>query len=68
MLPMENLAEMIVNAVKNTISPVLVEVHNIVGNITKGMARIISGVVEEKVVGEAREMLKGEIAQLKEVP
>ena len=67
-LAMENLAETIANAVTNTISPVLAEVHDIVGNITQGAATEISRVVEEKVVGDAREMLKGEIAQLKEIP
>ncbi|KIK02007.1 hypothetical protein K443DRAFT_122095 [Laccaria amethystina LaAM-08-1] len=67
-LAMENLMEMIANTITNAISPVLAEVHDIVVSITQGAATEISRVVEEKVVGEAREMLKGEIAQLKEVP
>ena len=61
-------AETIANAVTNTISPVLAEVHDIVGSIMQGVAMEISRVVEEKVVGDAREMLKGEITQLKEIP
>jgi len=67
-LAMENLAETIGNAVTNTISPVLAEVHDIVGNITQEAAMKIARVVKEKVVGEAKDMLKEEIAQLKEVP
>jgi len=68
MLAMESLAETVVNAIMNAISPVLVEVHEIVGNITQGAVTEISRMVEEKVVGETREMLKEEIARMKEVP
>jgi hypothetical protein len=67
-LAMENLAEVMASMIMNAMAPVLAGVQEIVGNITQGAVTEISGMVEEKVVGEAREMLKNEIAQLKEVP
>ena len=67
-LAMENLAETVANAIMNAITPVIADVQEIIGNITQGAATEISKAVEEKIVGEAKEMLKGEIAQLREAP
>ena len=49
-----------------TSPPVIADVQEIIGNITQGAVTEITRMVEEKVVGETREMLKGEFAQLRE--
>jgi len=67
-LAMESLAEMMANTVANTMAPVLDGIQGIVKNVTQGAVTEISRMVEEKVIGEAREMLKNEIMLLKEVP
>jgi len=67
-LAMENLAETVVNAITSAISLVIADIQEIIGNIMQGTVTEITRVVEEKVVGETREMLKGEFAQLREAP
>ena len=67
-LAMESLVETMANTVTNTMAPVLDGIQGIVENVTQGAVTEISRMVEEKVVGEAREMLKNEIALLKEGP
>jgi len=67
-LEMECLAETVASAITNAITPVIADVQEIIGNITQGAAEEISRVVEEKVVGGAKEMLKGEIMLMREAP
>ena len=55
-LVMENLAETAANAITNAISLVIADVQDIIGNITQGVVTEITRMVEEKVVGETREM------------
>jgi len=67
-LEMECLTEMVASTITNTITLVIADVQEIIGNITQGAAAEISRVVEEKVVRGAKEMLKGEIMQMREAP
>ena len=54
--------------ITNAISPVIADVQDIIGNIAQGAVTEITRMVEEKVVEETREMLKGEFMQLREPP